>query len=120
MAAWRSTGSTFLPSWLSYFAGAHAELGHHDQAWRSVGEALSTIETTKEKWCAAEFNRTAGQIALLSANSDAAKAEAYFERALSVARREQAKSWELPELVYEALRKIISIKSISRLTCAVC
>ena len=37
----------------------------------------------------------AGEIALMSPEPDAAKAEAYFERALAVAREQQAKSWEL-------------------------
>ena len=37
----------------------------------------------------------AGEIALLSQEPDTAKAEAYFEHALSVARQQQAKSWEL-------------------------
>jgi len=37
----------------------------------------------------------AGEIALLSPSPDATKPEAYFERALSVARQQQAKSWEL-------------------------
>ena len=37
----------------------------------------------------------AGEIALKSPESDTAKAEAYFERALAVARQQQAKSWEL-------------------------
>ncbi len=37
----------------------------------------------------------AGEIALMSQEPDAAKAEAYFERALKVARSQQAKSWEL-------------------------
>jgi predicted ATPase len=37
---------------------------------------------------------TAGEIALMSPELDAAKAEAYLERALAVARK-QAKSWEL-------------------------
>jgi predicted ATPase len=37
----------------------------------------------------------AGEIALKSPEPDAAKAEAYFERALAVARQQQAKSWEL-------------------------
>jgi len=32
---------------------------------------------------------------LLSSQPDAAKAEAYFERALAIARAQQAKSWEL-------------------------
>jgi len=37
----------------------------------------------------------AGEIALTSPEPDATKAEAYFERALAVARAQQAKSWEL-------------------------
>ena len=43
----------------------------------------------------AEVHRTAGEIALLSPEPNAAKAEAYFQRALTVARQQQAKSWEL-------------------------
>ena len=50
---------------------------------------------TKERWCEAEVNRIAGEIALKSPKPDAAKAEAYFDRALAVARQQQAKSWEL-------------------------
>ena len=53
------------------------------------------METTKERWWEAEVNRTAGKIALQSPKADAAKAEAYFERALTVARQQQAKSLEL-------------------------
>ena len=55
----------------------------------------SAIETSKERWCEAEVDRVAGEIALKSPEPDAAKAEAYFERALAVARQQQAKSWEL-------------------------
>ena len=50
---------------------------------------------TKERWWEPEVNRIAGEIALLSPEPDAAKTEAYFERALAIARQQQAKSWEL-------------------------
>ena len=43
----------------------------------------------------ADVNRVAGEIALMSPERDAAKAESYFERSLAVARQQQAKSWEL-------------------------
>jgi predicted ATPase len=56
---------------------------------------MTLVETTKERWCEAEVHRTAGEIALTSPERDEAKAEAYFERALAVARQQQAKSWEL-------------------------
>ena len=60
-----------------------------------MGEAMTALETTKERWHEAEVNRIAGEIALLPPESDMAKAEAHFERALAVAREQQAKSWEL-------------------------
>jgi predicted ATPase len=97
IAAWLSTGATlYLPSWLSNLAGAHAELGQLDDAWRCIGEAMSIIETAKERWFEAEVNRNAGEISLKSSpEPDTTKAQAYFERALAVARQQQAKSWEL-------------------------
>ena len=96
ITALRSTGATlWMPLYLSYLASAYAELGQFDDAWRCIGEAMTAVETTKEKWCEAEIYRMAGEIALKSPEPDAAKAEAYFERALAVARQQQAKSWEL-------------------------
>jgi predicted ATPase len=94
--AYRSTGATWcLPTWLSYLAKAYADLRQFDDAWRCIGEAIVTVERTKERWWEAEVNRIAGEIALKTPEPDAAKAEAYFERALTVARSQQAKSWEL-------------------------
>jgi predicted ATPase len=97
IAAWRSTGATlWLPWCLSYLATAHAKLNQFDDAWRCIGEAMTAIDiTTKERWCEAEVHRVAGEIALMSPDPDKAKAEVYFERALAIARAQQAKSWEL-------------------------
>src|SRR5205807_3081670 len=64
-------------------------------AWRCVGEAMTAADTTKERWWGAGANRIAGEIALKSLAPDPAKAQAYFDRALAVARQRQAKSWEL-------------------------
>jgi predicted ATPase len=49
----------------------------------------------KERWSEAEVHRMAGEIALLSPQPDVAKAESFFERALAIARKQEAKSWEL-------------------------
>jgi predicted ATPase len=81
--------------WFPYLSKAYAELGQFDDAWRCIGEAMTAVETTKERWWEADVHRTAGQIALTSPQPDAAKAQAYFEHALAVARKQQAKSWEL-------------------------
>ena len=96
LAAYRSTGNTSgKPMYLSFLARAYADNGKFDDAWHSIDEAMVAIETTKEKWWEAEVHRVAGEVALMSFERDAAKAEAYFERALEVARQQQAKSWEL-------------------------
>ena len=96
ITAYRSTGATVVLPWnLSNLAHAHAELGQFDDAWRCIGEAMTAVEMTKETWFEADIHRIAGDIALMLPEPDAAKAEAYFERALAVAREQQAKSWEL-------------------------
>jgi predicted ATPase len=76
-------------------ARACGELGQFEEAWSHIGEAITAVETTKEKWCEAEIHRIAGEIALISPERDLTKAEACFEKALAVARQQQAKSWEL-------------------------
>ena len=80
----------WVPLYLSHLARAYADVGKFDDAWRCIGEAIAAIERTKERWWEAEVNRTAGEITLLSLEPDAAKAEAYFEQALAVARQQQA------------------------------
>jgi predicted ATPase len=93
LTAYRSTGSTvFQTLFLSSLARGHADLGQSDGAWRHIAEAISAVEATKERLFEAEVNRIAGEIARLSSVPDLAKAEAYFERALAVARQQQAKS----------------------------
>jgi tetratricopeptide (TPR) repeat protein len=96
IAGMHAIGATVWTGWwISRLALAYAELGKIDDAWRCIGEAITAIESSKERWHEAEVNRIAGEIALVSPESDAAKAEAYFERALVVAREQQAKSLEL-------------------------
>jgi predicted ATPase len=92
----RSTGATLtVPESLSFLAMVHAELGQFDDAWRCIREAITTVEASKDRQWEAEVHRVAGEIALNSPEPNAVKAEAYFERALTVAREQQAKSWEL-------------------------
>ena len=96
ITAWRSTGATlWLPLHMSHLASAYAELGNFDDAWRCIGEASMAVDTTKEKWCEADVHRTSGEIVLRWSERDTTTAQKYFERALDVARAQQAKSWEL-------------------------
>ena len=96
LTAARATGATLWePENLSYLAGAYAKCGSFDEAMRCICDALTMIERSKERWCEAEVNRVAGEIALMLPQPNSAKAQAYFELALAVARAQQAKSWEL-------------------------
>jgi predicted ATPase len=56
---------------------------------------MTAMETAKERWCGAEVNRVAGEIALQPPEPGSTKAEMYFDRALIVAHAQRAKSWEL-------------------------
>ena len=95
-AAQSSTGAKFMIArYSSSLARAYAKLGRMDEAWRSIDEARLAIETSKERWTAAEVHRTAGEIVLMVPAADPAEAEDCFERALTIAHHQQAKSWEL-------------------------
>ena len=96
IAAIRSTGATRVDAIVSCHIW-QGPMGNRPIRRRLalIDEAMTAMETTKERWCEAEVNRIAGEITLMSPEPEAAKAQAYFERALSVARQQQAKSWEL-------------------------
>jgi predicted ATPase len=92
----RSTGAALYEPWhLWYLAMAYAELGQPDDARRCIDDAIEKVERSNEKWCEAEVNRVAGEVALRSPAPDTEKAEKYLDRALAVARQQQTKSWEL-------------------------
>jgi predicted ATPase len=96
LADTRAAGTTqWQPLILGYLAAAHADRGQFDEARHWIGEATARVEATKEKWAEAEIHRVAGEIALRSPVPDAARAVSYFTAALAIARRQQARSWEL-------------------------
>jgi predicted ATPase len=96
LVEFRSTGATyFVPFYLSCLARAHADLGQFDASRRAVAEAMAALEASGERWWEPELHRVAGEIALMLPSPDIAKAEGDFSRALLLAQKQQAKSWEL-------------------------
>jgi predicted ATPase len=96
ITAYLSTGSrVYLPIFWSHLSSAYAQLAQFDDAWRSIGEAMTAVQITNERWYEAEVNRTAGEIALKLPHLGPSQAEGYFERALTVSHGQQARSWEL-------------------------
>jgi predicted ATPase/class 3 adenylate cyclase len=96
LTALRATGAAlFVPCHLSSRARAYIELNRFEDASRCITEAMTAMEQTKDKFFEAEINRIAGEIVLKSPSPDIKKAEAYFHRALAVARKQEARAWEL-------------------------
>lgn len=95
IAAMRSTGATtYTPWYMSTLATAYAQLGKFDEARRGIDEAMDAIQASQERWCESDVHRIAGEIALVSTEPDSVTAEKHFERALAVARQQQARFWE--------------------------
>ena len=60
-----------------------------------LAEALAVMEESGRGEMLTEVYRLQGELLLRQTVSDAAQAEACFQQALAIARRQQAKSWEL-------------------------
>jgi predicted ATPase len=63
------------------------------EAIRSLDDGLQIVERTGERWFAAELNRHKGQLLQRQGNSPAA--EDLYRKALSIAKEQEAKLWEL-------------------------
>jgi predicted ATPase len=96
MQAWRATGAVLArPMHLGLLAESCGRVGRRDEGLALLGEALTAIEKTGERWEEAEVYRIKGELLGMSAEDDCAEAEGCFRRALEVARRQQARSLEL-------------------------
>jgi predicted ATPase len=80
---------------LVLLARVHAACGRFAEAQSAISQALDAANKKNERWDEAEVLRTAGEIAGAGPSSDAVSAEAYLDRALAVARQQNAKFWEL-------------------------
>jgi predicted ATPase len=84
-----------LPVYLAILAEACGTLEQADAGLSMVTEALALVEQTGVRWYEAETYRIQGTLLLHQAVPEAAQAEACFQQALAIARRQEAKSWEL-------------------------
>jgi predicted ATPase len=60
-----------------------------------LAEAHALVEQHEERWWEAEIHRLRGVLLLRQSGTPQAEAEAWLQRALDVARRQEAKSLEL-------------------------
>jgi predicted ATPase len=81
------------PWFYTILAEAQGQLGKIDDALAGLEEALQWVQRNDEHLYEAEAHRIRGE--LLFKQHDPAAAETCFQQALTVARNQQAKSWEL-------------------------
>jgi predicted ATPase len=80
---------------LGLLAEAYGRAGSTAEADVLLHEALAHVEQTQSRAGEAELHRLQGQLRLGFPGGDLAEAEAFFQRALGVARRQEARWWEL-------------------------
>ncbi len=96
IAAWRATGAALLvPYFCTLLAEVSDHLGHTEDGLQALAEAHTLVEQHEERWWEAEVYRLRGVLLLQQPGTSQAEAETWLQRALDVARRQQAKSLEL-------------------------
>jgi DNA-binding SARP family transcriptional activator len=83
-----------------YFSGimgalaeAQGKVGQPEKGLATLAEAFAFVEETDERYCEAELYRLRAELLLIQ--GEGAEAETSLHQAIEVARRQQAKSWEL-------------------------
>ncbi len=102
LAAYRATGAALnCPYFLSNLANACLRPAHYEEGLTVVAEALTLVERTEERYHQAELYRLQGELTLLqfsvkrSRATDQQQAEESFRKSIEIARRQEAKSFEL-------------------------
>jgi len=97
VAAFRATGAVLaLPDcWYTMLADVAAHLGHLDEGLQALAEAQTLVEEQELRWWEAERHRLRGALLLRQTMPQQEEAETCFQQALTIARRQEAKSLEL-------------------------
>jgi predicted ATPase len=97
--AWRSTGALVMMTWImAILAEALGKAEQAEEGLNAVAEGLAIAEERGEHFYEAELHRLRGELYLLQSKAQGAgqaEAEACFQQAIAIARRQQAKCWEL-------------------------
>jgi predicted ATPase len=112
IAAFRATGAElYRPYFLALLAEAYGKAEQGEKGLAVLAEALAVLDNTGERFCEAELHRLKGQLTLQKFQVSGSKfqvastqhltpdpqaeAEECFQKAIEIARRQRAKSWEL-------------------------
>jgi len=93
-SAYRATGAAaYMPHFFALLAGAYEIAGQVEEAVTLCDHALQIVERTGEHWFAAELYRHKGKLLQRQGHPEAA--DQLYRKALSIAREQCAKLWEL-------------------------
>ena len=96
IAAYRATEAPLLVAYYcTLLAEVSAHLGHPEDGLQALVEAHTLMEQREERWWEAEVCRLRGVLLLRQTMPQQEEAETWLQRALDVARHQQAKSLEL-------------------------
>jgi predicted ATPase len=94
--AWRATGAALhVPYLCTVLADVAAHLGHTADGLQALAEAYTLVEQQQERCWEAEVCRLRGVLLLRQTGTPQAEAETWLQRALDIARHQEAKSLEL-------------------------
>jgi predicted ATPase len=83
------------PGFLGLLAGLHLGTKNFGEALQALDEALARVDRLEERWFEADLLRLKGEALLKVRPDQSAEAEACFHQALTVARDQGARLWEL-------------------------
>jgi len=112
LSTWKATGAeALLPCYLALLAEAYHKAGNTVAGLGALTSAMEHVNKTEERWYEAELYRLKGKLTLQQSQAPSLKsqvdnsqsavcnpqpeAEAFFQKAIEIARRQQAKSLEL-------------------------
>jgi predicted ATPase/class 3 adenylate cyclase len=95
-AASQATGARInQPRFLAMLVEADRNIWQSEEGLAYLSEAMATVEQTGERYYEAELHRLKGELLLQQSVDNQVEAETCFHQAISIAQRQQAKSWEL-------------------------
>jgi predicted ATPase len=95
VAAWRETGARlWLPIYLALEAEGHFKAGDSDAALQAIEQAIAVSKETGERWAIAEVLRMKARLLAARRAADG-EIETLLLESIEIARRQQARCWEL-------------------------
>ena len=96
LVLYQATGAALnQPCHLALLAEAYSTIEQAEEGLRVLSTALALVDKNDERFYEAELYRLKGEFVLALSEDNRTEAEACFQQALAIARRQQAKSWEL-------------------------